>query len=192
MEILTANGEYKLNEGQLERIKGAYDWATRKMLDNPVNGIWNHWDHFISGLNMNLDDEEFFEAIGKAYDALDEVTEEFEATEEFGFKGVGIEEVVGAEEVSSSIDSKERDLPVYHHYTHSMWSDGAAMFAAKQVKEEEFTLIVINKNIGAWEEYDIEPGGFMSGGWNYAPVPSDIGLSVWIKAKLERKKKLVR
>jgi len=188
MEILTANGEYKLSEGQLERIKGAYDWATRKMLDNPVNGIWNHWDHFISGLNMDLDDEEFYEAIGKAYDALDEATKEFEgieeATEEF--------EVIDTEEVSSSIDSIEMDLPVYHHYTHSMWSDGAAMFAAKQIEDREFTLIVINKDIGAWEEYDIEPGGFMSGDWNYAPIPDDIGLSVWIKAKLERKKKLVR
>jgi len=69
------NGEYKLSEGQLECIKEAYDWATRKMLDNTVNGIWNHWDHFISGLSMNLDDDddEFYEAICKAYDALDEV-----------------------------------------------------------------------------------------------------------------------
>jgi len=110
----------------------------------------------------------------KEFEGIEEATEEFEVV-------VTEEEVVGTE-----LDSKERDLPVYHHYTHSMWSDGAALFAAKQIEDREFTLIVINKDIGAWEEYDIEPGGFMSGGWNYAPIPDDIGLSVWMKAKLNK------
>ena len=96
-----------------------------------------------------------------------------------------VQEFVIEEEFESTEDDSTE--PVYHHYTHSTWADGAAMFAAKQVKEEEFTLIVINKDIGAWECYYNEPNfGMASGDWNYAPAPSDIGLSVWIKAKLNK------
>ena len=75
-------------------------------------------------------------------------------------------------------------IKTYHHYTHSEWADGAALFAAKQVEDKFFNLVVINKDIGAWEEYEIEPGGFMSGSWNYGKVPSDIGLSVWLNKKI--------
>ena len=75
-------------------------------------------------------------------------------------------------------------MKTYHHYTYSKWADGAALFAAKQVDDEEFELIVINKDLGTWEYYYNEPNfGMSSGSWNYGKIPSDIGVSVWLKKK---------
>jgi len=73
-----------------------------------------------------------------------------------------------------------------HHYTKSKWADGAAMFATGQTKTPLNVgdeLIVINKDLNAWEGYAIEEDGMASGGWTFGNIPSDIGISVWLRDK---------
>lgn len=63
---------YEFNALELTQIKEAYQWASYKMEDNPFNGTWGHWQHFISGLNWYIDDEdkELWSSLEKEYDRL--------------------------------------------------------------------------------------------------------------------------
>ena len=60
--------QFNLSTQDLNRLAEAYDWATNKMLNNPDMGaMWDHYDHFISGLGWTISPELLVE-INKFYD----------------------------------------------------------------------------------------------------------------------------
>ena len=63
----TINLQEAFTIGELMRLAEAYQWASDKMLNNQSNGVWSHWDHFISGLNWHLDNE-LYEEVSEWYD----------------------------------------------------------------------------------------------------------------------------
>lgn len=69
----------------------------------------------------------------------------------------------------------------FHHYTKSEWADGAALYIINNISLPVGSeLIIINKELEAWNSYTIEENGDVFGSnWTYAPLPDDIGTSVW-------------